>query len=103
MADLYLVTNVPGPAWDPARRLREQRGWDEHAAFMDALADEGFVLLGGPVGDPDDHDHVLLVIDAPDEAAIRARLGDDPWQGGTIEIARIDPWSVWLRGPRGRQ
>jgi hypothetical protein len=33
--------------------------WTEHAAFMDALAYDGFVVLGGPVGngakDPADH------------------------------------------------
>jgi hypothetical protein len=27
--------------------MREQEGWDEHARFMDALVDDGFVLLGG--------------------------------------------------------
>ncbi len=42
---------------------------------MDALAAEGFVLLGGPVGEGDGDD-VLLVVEAADEATIRARLAD---------------------------
>jgi hypothetical protein len=53
VADYYLVERAKGPAWDHSRERREQAGWDEHAAFMDALADEGFVVLGGPIGDGD--------------------------------------------------
>jgi hypothetical protein len=30
-----------------SRPLREQQRWDEHAAFMDGLADDGFVLWAG--------------------------------------------------------
>ncbi len=98
VADLYLVTNAKGPAWDHSRGRREQEGWDEHAAFMDVLAAEGFVVLGGPVGEVDG-DRVLLVVDAEDEAAIRARLADDPWSPEQLIIESIEPWSVWLRGP----
>ena len=50
MADYLLVRNVPGPTWDHSKGRREQAGWDAHASFMDALAAEGFVVLGGPVG-----------------------------------------------------
>ena len=39
--------------WDHSRARREQAGWSEHAAFMDALAEEGFVVLGGPIGEGD--------------------------------------------------
>jgi hypothetical protein len=31
--------------------MREQDAWDEHAAFMEALVDDGFVVLGGPIGE----------------------------------------------------
>ena len=94
----YLVEHVRGPEWDDSRRRREQAGWDEHAAFMDALAEEGFVILGGPVGEGDG-DYALLVVNANSEAQIRARLADDPWAGGTLTIASVKPWSVWLRAP----
>jgi uncharacterized protein YciI len=97
MADYYLVIEAKGPAWDHARARREQAGWDEHAAFMDALADEGVVVLAGPVGE-DDGDEALLVVDLPSEAAVRQRLARDPWVGGVLEIKNIRPWSVWLRG-----
>lgn len=96
MADYYLVERAKGPAWDRSRGRREQAGWDEHAAFMDALADEGFAVLGGPIGEGDG-ENVLLVVDADDEEAIRARLAQDPWPEELLTIASIRPWSVWLR------
>ena len=96
MADYYLVELAHGPGWDPARRLRDQEGWDEHAAFMDALTEEGIVILGGPVSNSHSKD-VLLVVDADSEAAIRARLADDPWAGDMLTIQSVEPWSVWLR------
>jgi uncharacterized protein YciI len=100
MADYYLVELARGPAWDHSRRRREQAGWDEHAAFMDVLAEEGVVLLGGPVGEGDG-ENVLLIADVDSEAAIRARLADDPWASGMLTIASVEPWSVWVRANVG--
>ena len=47
----FAVRLVHGPGWDPGRPIRRQDGWDEHAAFMDGLVKDGFIILGGPVGD----------------------------------------------------
>lgn len=99
MSDYFLVTQTRGPAYDPARPRREQAGWDEHAAFMDALAAGGSIVLGGPVGDVNSDD-ALLVMDVPSEADARARLAGDPWADTVLSIKQIQPWSVWLRGPR---
>jgi uncharacterized protein YciI len=63
---------------------------------MDELADEGVVVLGGPTGE-DDGETVLLVVDAESEAAIRARLAEDPWANAMLTIESVGPWSVWLR------
>jgi uncharacterized protein len=98
MAEYFLVEIARGPAWDHSRRRREQAGWDGHAAFMDGLTEEGVVVLGGPVGDGE---KVLLVVDVENEAAIRARLADDPWMGGIVTIASVEPWWVWLRAKAG--
>jgi uncharacterized protein YciI len=65
---------------------------------MDALAEEGFVALGGPVGEGDG-DYALLVVNASTEAEVRARLADDPWADSVLTIASVKPWSVWLRAP----
>jgi hypothetical protein len=63
---------------------------------MDALAEEGFVVLGGPIGG-DDGDNALLIVDADGEATIRARLAEDPWSDDLLSIESVRPWSVWLR------
>lgn len=80
---------------------REQAGWEKHAAFMDALAEEGVILLGGPVG-AGDGDDALLVVKLESEQAIRARLADDPWIDEVLTIKSVEPWKVWLRAPEFR-
>jgi len=47
----YAVIRERGQVWDTSREMREQERWDEHAAFMEALVDEGLIVLGGPLGD----------------------------------------------------
>ncbi len=87
-----------GGPWDWSRGLREQEGWDEHAAFMDALVEDGFVVLGGPL----DEKEVLLVVDADDEESVRARFAVDPWvENGMLAIAAVRPWTVLLEGRLG--
>lgn len=89
-----MVTEIAGPNWDRSRARREQDGWDEHAAFMDALVDDGFVVLGGPIADGE---RVMLVVEAIDEEGVRARFAPDPWlPAGILEIAAIEPWTLWL-------
>jgi uncharacterized protein YciI len=65
---------------------------------MDALVAEGFVILGGPVGEGDG-DGALLVVEAESEAAVRARLAGDPWDESVLTTQSVEPWQVWLRGP----
>jgi uncharacterized protein len=90
----FVVTEVSGPSWDASRARREQDGWDEHAAFMDALVDDGFVVLGGPIGDGE---RVMVVVEAEDAAEVRRRFAADPWlPAGVLEIASIEPWTIWL-------
>ncbi len=96
MADYFLVTRAWGPAWDPTRPRRGQVGWEEHAAFMDALVEDGFVVLGGPVGDVDTG-RALLVVHAESEDAVGERLARDPWPEELLTIESVERWSVWLR------
>ena len=63
---------------------------------MDALAEEGLVILGGPIGEGDG-ENALLIVDAVSEAEIRARLAEDPWTDDMLTIESVKPWSVWLR------
>jgi len=92
----FVVTMEHGAAWDDGRGIREQAGWDAHADFMDALVDEGFVVLGGPLGDGH---RALLVVQAPDEGAVRRRLALDPWVPmRVLSIGMLEPWTIWLDG-----
>jgi uncharacterized protein YciI len=96
----FAVGLVHGPDWDGSRGIREQLGWNEHAEFMDGLVADGFILLGGPVGDGQ---QTLHVVEAPDERTVRARLAEDPWaRHGLLEIGSVRPWALWLdfRDPR---
>jgi uncharacterized protein YciI len=94
----HVVLHRSGPDWDPSRPLEEQSGWTEHAAFMDALVDEGFLVLGGPLFD--EH-RVVHAVEAESEEAIRATLARDPWSGTHLVVAAIEPWTIRLDSRRG--
>ena len=91
----FVVLRRTGPAWDPAVPLEQQSGWDAHAAFMDALVDDGFVVLGGPLAD---EVRVVLAVEAPSEDAVRATLARDPWHGSHLVIDAVDAWTIRLDG-----
>jgi uncharacterized protein YciI len=96
MPTYLTVRRVRGPAWNAALPMRAQALWAEHAAFMNALAAEGFVVLGGPLGSGEE---TLLVVNSVSEEAVRARLAADPWTGsGLLEIGRVEPWTILLDG-----
>jgi uncharacterized protein YciI len=96
MKTRFVVIHAKGPSWDPSKLRREQAEWDEHAAFMDKLTAEGFVVLGGPLGEGDGDDAMLLV-DAPDEETVMSRLKDDPWkQSGMLVVKSIQRWTIFL-------
>lgn len=69
----FAVTLVHGPGWDTSRPIRRQQAWDEHAAFMDGLVDDGFIVVGGPLGDGSQTLHLL-------------------------QVGSIRPWALWLDG-----
>ena len=77
--------------------MRGQDAWEEHAAFMDALADEGFILAGGPLGTEDDAPRVMHVLEAADAVTVELRMADDPWTPmGLLRTVSIEPWTVLL-------
>jgi uncharacterized protein YciI len=79
--------------------LRSQALWDEHAEFMDRLTAEGFIVLGGPLGDAESA--AMLVIDAPDEKSVRQILAPDPWRAsGHLVEPNIQRWTVFLEAPK---
>jgi len=93
----WVVTRSRGGAWNPLAGLREQALWDEHAAYMDAVTAEGFVLLAGPLyGDGT----ALHVVEAASEQEVEERFAADPWTGaGLLRTDSIRRWEILLRAP----
>ena len=91
---LFAVIRTRGPAWQASQPLEDQVDWPSHASFMNGLAGEGVVLLGGPLEGTRD---VLLVMKAESPSEIRAQLADDPWSAsGLLRITQISPWTLRL-------
>ncbi|HEY7013693.1 MAG TPA: hypothetical protein VH480_13100 [Streptosporangiaceae bacterium] len=96
----FALTLVHGPGWDTSRPIRQQQAWTQHAAFMDGLVDDGFIILGGPLGDGE---RTLHVVEADAPGDIETRMAQDPWaELGLLRIGSIEPWSLWLDGRPGR-
>jgi len=89
----FVVRRMPGPAWNASLPMQSQLRWAEHAAFMNSLETEGFIILGGPIGSGDD---AMLVIEAVSEEALRARLALDPWSEGRLRIDSVERWTLLL-------
>lgn len=89
----HVVLRQSGPEWLPGRPLERQSGWEEHAAYMDGLVDDGFVVLGGPVSDDG---RVVHAVEAESEAAVRATWARDPWSETHLVVESIEPWTIRL-------
>jgi len=91
---LFAVIRRQGTAWLHDRDLESQLQWHQHADFMNCLAAEGVVVLGGPLAGTSD---VLLVMRADSPEAISQRLEYDPWTSlELLQIVSITPWELRL-------
>lgn len=90
----YAMTLECGENWDARLPMRQQRYWDEHARLMDAFVDDGFILLGGPLGG---EEKILLILNAASREAIEAHFAEDPWiSEGIRRIASVERWEILL-------
>ena len=91
----YAVLREAGPGWTDGG-IADQPALADHAAFMNGLAGEGFVLLAGPLaGSESGRIRALLIVDANDEEEIRNRLADDPWaESDRLAITSIEQWNL---------
>ena len=95
----FAVIRERGPAWNASLSMREQRQWREHAAFMDSLANEGFIILGGPLGEGEKR--FLLIFNADSEKTIETRLSADPWTPmRLLQVSKVEPWEILLEKTR---
>jgi uncharacterized protein YciI len=93
----FVVITEAGPAWDRGRSMREQDAWPAHRDFMNALAESGFVVLGGPLPGGPRH-RALLIVEAPTRTEVERRLAEDPWAGGHLTVGSVEPWEILLDG-----
>jgi len=98
MSRTFLVELPNGPAWDPARGLREQPLWDEHAAFVDRLHEQGAIQFAGRLADGSG---AITVVEAESADALRRLFGDDPWlETGTLALGAVRGWELYLDARR---
>jgi uncharacterized protein YciI len=90
---LFVALRRTSPQRDPTLPLEQQSGWKIHADLMDALVEEGFVVLGGPLAD--EH-RVVLAVEADSEAAVRETLARDPWSQTHLLVDSVDRWTIRL-------
>jgi hypothetical protein len=93
----FVVLRRSGRQYQAGRPPEEQSGWAEHAAFMDGLVADGFVVLGGPLAD--EH-RVVLAVEAASEDDVRSTLAREPWQGSHLVVDSVDRWTIRLDGRR---
>lgn len=95
---LFAVSREAGPAWVEGKGTFDQPGVNDHAAFMNGLADEGVILFGGPLaGTESGRIRALLVADVASEADLLQRLADDPWEREErLTTTRVEPWAIFV-------
>ncbi|MDP9332086.1 MAG: hypothetical protein M3Q30_02060 [Actinomycetota bacterium] len=98
----FAVIREAGAAWTDGSGTFDQPAVNDHATFMNALADKGFVLFAGPLaGSEHGRIRVLLIVDAADEAEIHRRLADDPWAlAQQLVTVSIEPWNIFVGAQR---
>lgn len=96
MKNTFVAISSAGPNRDSSKGTREQPFWDEHAAFIDKIVEDGFIFMGGPLVDDGGS---LLIFNAEDENEVRAKLKEDPWQThGILKLESVKRWEIFIKG-----
>ena len=97
----FAVIREAGPAWE-AGGIFQQPSLTDHATFMNALTEQGFILVAGPLaGTEDGRVRVLLIVNADSQAEIHRRLADDPWVAAEqLLTVCIEPWKILVGAAR---
>jgi len=94
MKNMFIAISSAAPNRDPSKGTREQSFWNEHAAFIDQLVDDGFILMGGPLVD---EGGALLIVNANDEREVREKLKNDPWfEKGILKLEAVKRWQIFI-------
>jgi uncharacterized protein YciI len=94
MQNTFIAISAAGPNRDHSKDSRAQRFWDDHAAFIDGLVAEGFIVLGGPLVD---EGGALLIVQAENETEVREKMKDDPWyEHGMLKLESVKRWEIFI-------
>ena len=94
MKNIFAAISSAGPNRDSSKGTREQPFWNEHAAFIDKLVDDGFIFMGGPLVDEGGS---LLIFNAEDENEVREKLKNDPWaRHGILKLGSVKRWEIFI-------
>ena len=94
MKNTFIAISSAAHNRDQSKDTREQPFWDEHAAFIDQLVADGFILMGGPLVD---EGGALLIVNAEDEEQVREKLKNDPWfERGVLKPESIKRWQIFI-------
>ena len=91
----FVVNRFHGASWVDGQPRDRQAGWPEHRDFMNALPD-GFVILGGPVGDDR---RAMFIVRAADPRDVRRILDLDPWVRSGHLVDVVEPLEIVLGNP----
>jgi uncharacterized protein YciI len=85
---LFVFIGHDGPNGSARRQANRER----HVAHLEALDRAGRLVYGGPIRDDSDRSiGAVLVLDAPDLAAARAIVEQDPYvAGGVFERVELN-------------
>ena len=82
-----------GPAWQSGT-VREQPGWDEHAAFIDDVVARGVFVMGGPYADSSGS---LSIWEGLSADEVRRIAAEDPFvANGVFVLEDVRDWTVFV-------
>jgi uncharacterized protein YciI len=98
MKNTFMILWAHGPAWVEGKTVREQPYWAEHATFMDALFDNGMVILGGPFADGTGS---MVIVEAETEREVTDLFARDPFAVHNIfALSSLKQWTLFLDARR---
>ena len=97
MAEWIYFIHAPRPDFAATMTDDERAVWDTHFERLQRLLAEGTLILAGPTLGPVNTG--IAVIEAPDEAAARRLMEDDPAIASGIATGELRPFvTALLRG-----
>ncbi len=100
MAEWIYFIHPPRRRFAETMTEQEIRVWGEHAERLWRMLDEGTLILAGPtLGEVNTG---IAIIEAPDEAAARRIMDEDPTIASGIATGELRPFRVSMLRGRAR-